>query len=755
MTQKEIIGASLPKPDARAKTTGRALYVADIARPGMLYGKIYRSPHAHARITAIDVSEAAAMPGVKAVVTAADIKGQNMIGMTGVKDQKVLAGDVVKFYGEAVAAVAAETKETAEAAIQKIKVTYEELPVVETTAQALKPGAPQIGDKGNVCVHRKIVKGNWEKGLEEADVIVRGQYRTAPIEHAYLEPEAVMVEPAGDGIFFWSTTKSAHLDQREVARVLGWPVDRVNAAAAEIGGSFGGKSDLALNAIAALLCVKSGMPVSIVYEREESMHVSTKRHSCIINYVHGAKKDGTLTVVKADIQADAGPYTDYTSTVLPRMIIGGVGPYRVPNVLLEVRGIHTNNPIAGSMRGFGQPQTTFAYERQMDKLASALGMDPIDIRLKNALVDGDTSATGQVLSGVTIRQLLEKTRDRISSCADGPGGSPLKPYEKEGWGIACILYGNGRTGMPNPGVARARLNGEGLVELAVGTPDIGQGSNTLYVQIVAATMGITPEYVRVISADTRCTPDSGTTSGTRNTAIVGKAVQKSAEHLRGTVLKNAAAFYSFNEEKAEIRCVDEGPAIVVPDRDAIPLVRVAKDLAGVLEVEDSFDPPATPLDEDGRGNPYALYTYGLQYARVSVNTLTGQVTVRKIIAAYDAGTIINPALFTGQVEGGVAMGVGYAVSEEIKLSRGIISNSNFDGYILPTSMDVPSVEIITVPLPDTIGPFGAKGVGEPAIVPTAAAIANAASNATGADFCNLPLSLEEVTKTLEQKEVHQ
>lgn len=756
MVQDDIIGGSFPKPDAGAKMSGRALYAGDMVRPGMLHGKILRSPHAHARVLAIDTEEARAMPGVKAVLTSADIPGQNRIGMTGAKDQRVLADDKVRFCGEAVAAVAAETKEIAEEAIGKIRVTYEQLPVLETTDRALEPDAPQVADAaGNVCIHRKIVKGDWQKGLEEADVVVRGEYRTAPVEHAYLEPEAVLAEPARDGVFFWSTTKSVHLDQREVARVLGWPVERVNAAAAEIGGSFGGKSDIALNAIAALLCVTAGMPVSITYTREESIQVSTKRHPCVIRYIHGARKDGTLTSVRLEIEADSGAYTDYTSTVLPRMIIAGAGPYRVPNVLLEVRGVHTNNPISGAMRGFGQPQVAFACERQMDRLAEALGMDPIDLRLKNALVDGDASATGQVLSGVTLRRILTIARERIARDEEERPEEPLRPYEKRGWGIAAFFYGNGRTGMPNPGAARANLNRHGLVDLAVGTPDIGQGSNTTYSQIAAAAIGVEPEYVRVKSADTRCTPDSGTTSGTRNTSIVGKAVQVVAEKLRRAILTKAAAFYSFNEKEAEIRPADGGFAIVVPGRHPIAFARVATDLEGKLHVEGEYDPPVTPLDENGQGNPYAFYTYGVQCARVRVNAYTGKVTVEKVLAVYDVGTVINPTLFAGQIEGGIGMAVGYALTEEIKLSRGVVQNNNFDSYILPTSMDVPAVEIITVPLPDKEGPFGAKGVGEPALVPGAAAIANAVSHATGADFHSLPLTLEEVTKALEQKEAQQ
>jgi CO/xanthine dehydrogenase Mo-binding subunit len=407
------------------------------------------------------------------------------------------------------------------------------------------------------------------------------------------------------------------------------------------------------------------------------------------------------------------------------------------------------------MRGFGQPQVAFACERQMDRLAEALGMDPIDLRLTNALVDGDTSATGQVLSGVTLREILTIARQRITQYDDTSPKEALRPYERTGWGIAAFFYGNGRTGMPNPGAARANLNRHGIVDLAVGTPDIGQGSDTTYSQIAAAAIGVTPEYVHVKSADTRCTPDSGTTSGTRNTSIVGKAVQVVAEKLRRAILGNAAAFYSFNEKEAEIRRGDGGFVIDIPGRDPVPLTRVGTDLEGRLHVEGEYDPPVTPLDENGQGNPYAFYTYGVQCARVRVNVYTGKVTVEKVLAVYDVGTVINPALFAGQIEGGIGMAVGYALTEEIRLSRGVVQNNNLDSYILPTSMDVPAVEIITVPLPDKEGPFGAKGVGEPALVPGAAAIANAVSHATGADFRNLPLSLEEVTRALEQKEVQQ
>lgn len=743
------IGKSIPKVDAYSKATGSAIYVADIIRPHMLHGKVLRSPYAHAMIREIDISDVLTMPGVRAVITAKDIPGQNRIGMTGAKDQRVFAEEKVRFLGEAVAAVAAETIEEAEAAVEKIKVVYEELPIVSTVEEALLPDAPKIDEKGNICIYRKVVKGDWEKGLKDADIVIEGEYRTAPVEHAYIELEASLVEPEGEGILLWSTTKSVHLDQREVARVLGWPIERIRVVAPNIGGSFGGKSDLALNCITALLSVKANMPVAISYSREESMQVTTKRHGCIIRYRHGAKKDGTLTFVKLDLIADAGAYNDYTSTVLPRMVIFGAGPYRVPNVMLEVRGVLTNNPISGAMRGFGQPQVTFACERQMDRLARALNMDPFEIRIKNALGEGDTSATGQTLTGVTIKHLLEMAREHIKADQEKSCGQ-IRSFEREGWGIAASFYGNGRTGMPNPGVARTYLTREGCIEVAVGSPDIGQGSNTIYRQIAAAVMDIKPEHVNIITADTRYTPDSGTTSGTRNTAIVGKAVKLSAEKFYKTLLNKVAAFYSFKEEEAKIRFREGSLKIEVPGRKPIPLSQVVLDINEVC-VEETYDPPVTFLDENGQGNPYAFYTYGVQCARVRVNLYTGKVAVDRVIAAYDVGTVINPILLNGQIEGGVVMGIGYALSEEIRLSRGKVTNNNFDTYILPTSMDIPMVEIIIMPSVDKEGPFGAKGIGEPAIVPTAGAIGNAVANAAGIEFFNLPLSLEEVTNVLSKK----
>ena len=744
---RTVIGRNISKPDARVKVTGEARFAGDLRAAGQLYAKAVRSPYAHAVIKRIDAEAARAVPGVEIVLTAEDIPGQNRVGMTGAKDQRVLADGKVRFLGEAVALVAAVSEETAEEAAKAVTVTYEELEVVETPERALEAEAPVIGDKGNLCVHKKVVRGNVEEGLAEAEIVIRGEYRCAPVEHACIEPEAVFVEPHGEGLLVWSATKSVHLDRTEIARVLAWPVERVHVVAPFIGGSFGGKSDLAQVAMAALVAARTGKTVRMEHGREESFQVTSKRHACTIRYTHGAKKDGTLTAVKMDLVADAGAYIDYTSVVLPRMSIFGAGPYRVPNVLLEVRGVHTNNPVAGAMRGFGQPQVAFACERQMDRLADALGMDPFELRMKNALAEGDLSATGQKMEGVAMGRLLEKARELVRR--EGYSG-PLKPHERQDWGIAAFYYGNGRTGLPNPGVADARVNENGVIEVLVGSPDIGQGSNTLLAQIAAATLGFPAGSIRVITADTRCTPDSGTTSGTRLTSIVGKSVQLAADELRRVILEKARVLYGLRGE-LELALGAEGPVIKGKDI-SVPLADLFIKADASLDARATYDPPVVNQDADGQGSPYAFYTYGVQCARARVNEYTGKVDVDRMIAVFDAGTVINPMLLTAQIEGAMGMGVGYALSEEVQLSRGRIINPNFDTYIMPTSMDMPEMEIVMREAADKEGPFGAKGIGEPALVPTAAAVANAVSRATGCNCAALPLSLEEVTGLLVQKE---
>jgi len=752
VTVFKAVGKNFSKPDAKDKVTGKTTFVEDVGLlfPDRLIGKIFRSSVPHAKILSIDIQEALSIPGVEAVITARDIPGENSVGWTRRKDQKVFAETRVRFHGEAIAAVAATTREIAEHAIRKIKVVYAELPVIESVEEALRPDAPRIGDEGNLCVYRKIEKGNWQQGLNDSDLIVEGEYRTQMAEHAYLETESAFAVPMGGGVLLWSSTKSVHVDKKEVARVLGLPEELVEVVTPAVGGSFGGKSDLVLNAITALLCLKTKKPVLISYNREESISVTTKRHPCIIKSVYGVKRNGSILAAKIEIIADVGAYVDYSEPVLTRMAIHAAGPYRIPNLLIEVKGVHTNKPSCGAMRGFGVPQVNFASERQMDRIAKVLDMDPFELRLKNILTDGDTTATGQVLERVDMRSLINTAKERVLQEKDR---ERMMPYERAAWGIACCYYGNGRTGMPNPGVAKIALNREGFFEIFVGSPDIGQGSNTIFSQIAAEALGLANiDYIKVRTGDTRCTPDSGTTSGTRLTAIVGRAVQKAAEKLRKVILNELSRNYSLASNTLRIGETEERLAFLTEFAPPILLREFVDKVGKEFVIEEVYNPPVTSLDDSGQGSPYASYTYGVQCAKVKVNIYTGKITVQKVIACYDAGTIINPSLFKGQVEGGIIMGIGYAITEEIRLSRGVITNNNFDRYLVPTSMDIPEIEVLTAPFADSEGPYGAKGIGEPAVIPTAAAIANAVSRALGVEVFNLPLSLEEVTKRLERVE---
>ncbi len=740
-----VVGKNVIKPDALEKVTGKALYAGDLKRPGMLYARAVRSPYAHALVLSIETEGALAVPGVVAVLTARDIPGENHVGMTGNKDQPVLAEEKVRFRGEAVAVVAAETPAAAEKGVRKVAVEYRALPVVETAEQGLDEGSAQVSDKGNLCWHKKVVRGDWEKAVKEAAVVVTGEYRTQMVEHAYLETEAVLAEPQGDGVLVWSTTKSVHLDRKEIARVLGLPLEGVHVVAPHIGGSFGGKSDLTLNCMAALLCLKTGRPVTMTLLREESMQVSTKRHACVMKYTHAADARGNLTAVRLEVIGDAGAYIDYTPAVMQRMIIHGAGPYRVPNVWLEGRGVLTNNPVAGAMRGFGVPQVVFACERQMDRLAEKLGIDPVEIRLRNVLEKGDLLATGQQVDHVVgLREGIIKAREIMDSCSP----LPARPNEKTAWGIACFHYGNGRTGMNDPGVATVRPLDDGRVHVAVGSPDIGQGSNTILAQIAAEALGLDIGQIELVSADTRLTLDSGTTSGTRLTAVVGRAVKDAAECWRSLLLGAAAAL--LNTEAGELR-LSAGPgggAVIAGPKGALSLGEVfrrARQANINLEVTTRFDPPTTPLDdENGQGSPYGVYTYGVQLVGLGVNVYTGQVGLHKVACILNVGRVINPVLFEGQVEGGTAMGIGYALFEEVKLKEGRVLNDNFNSYLIPTVLDVAPVECLVLPISDQRGPFGASGIGEPSTIPAAAAIANAVSRATGVQYYNLPLSLEEV-----------
>lgn len=741
--EREALGLTVPRRDAREKARGASLYVADIRRPGMLYGKAVRSPHPHALIKEIDASAALACPGVVAVFTAADIPGRNLTGPRMVKDQPVLAPGRVRFAGEAVALVAAESEEAARRGAELVKVTYEVLPVVDDPRQALAPEAPLLHEGGNLCHRFRIVRGDFAAAAREADLVLTRTYRTQMADHSCLEPDGAVAEPAGEGVAVWVTSKGVHVDRGEVARVLGLPPEKVRVAAAAVGGSFGSKPDLATVCMAALIAWKTGRPARVTLTREECFFAKTKRHPYVITYTHAVRRDGKILGVKVEALADAGAYSSFTPSVVTRGLIHASGPYLVPNVEMEVRAAYTNHPVTGAFRGYGEPQFTFAVERQMDLIARELGLDPWEVRRRNALRPGDRIATGQELSHVPLREILEEGRRRAEALdeEDRAGGRlGGEPRFRRAWGLAACFYGLGRTGLADRAEVTLRLEGDGVFHLFVGCPDTGQGSDTALGQLAAHGLGVPLELVRVTSADTALTRDAGTSTATRVTYVVGSAVKRAAEELRTRLLEAA-------EEKEGL-----AHSALRPEREWLAsLAAYCQDRGIELEGVGRFHTPTTELDEEGQGAPYGVYSFGAQWTRVRVDTWTWKVDVERVVACYDVGRAINPLLLAGQVEGGAAMAQGYGLTEEVLLREGVIVNPNFDGYLLPTAADVPPVTPVILEGNDPAAPFGAKGIGELTAVPGAASVANAVSAALGVEVRELPLTPERLHALVEEE----
>ena len=747
-----VVGRNLPKPDAIAKVTGHSHYVADLVEAGMLYGKAVRAPHAHALISKIDNAKALALPGVIKVITAADIPGRNNIGHSGWKDQPVLAFDKVRFYGEAVALVVAETAQAAEAAAGLVEVRYDPLPGLYDPRLAMDEDTPLVHPESNLCSHKRIVRGDVNEAFQTADIVVEKTYSTPYIEHGYIEPDAAVATWDGDKLSVWSSTKSVHHDREEISRVVGLPKQQVRVSAATIGGSFGGKSDIPLVCMVSILAFLTKRPVKMVYSREECMQVTTKRHPYIVKYKTAANKDGLLTAIQMEVLADAGAYTAFSPSVVARAVIHGAGPYRVPNVFLEGKSVFTNNPVSGAMRGYGTPQIFFGLEQQMDMMAEALGIDPFSFRMKNLVKAGDVTVTNQVLGrGTGALEALNEVHRQFAVAA--PAAEPEKtryPWCQSGWGIANFYYGNGRTGQYNPGTAILRLDDDGCFRLFIGSPDIGQGSDTAMAQIAAEAVGINIDRLEVVSADTDVTLDSGTTSGTRLTYVVGNGVLDAGKKMQALIKEAGAACLAVTADAIVI----DNDGISAGEKKAAwdQLSKFAKGIGLSISTLGRFDPPTTDVAADtGDGRPYGTFTFGTQMVKITVNTLTGKIDVEKVHAVYDVGLPLNPMLLEGQFEGGIAGGLGYTLMEEVVVKDGRVINNNLDSYLIPTSLDVGPIESGTLPLPEDSGPYGAKGIGEPALIPTAAAVANALYRATGVRLYDLPLTPERIIAALAER----
>ncbi len=740
------VGQNIRKIGLEKRLRGEPIFSADLKLDDPLILKVLRSTKAHARLEKIEHGKAAVIEGVVRIFTAEDIPGENRTGIIN-KDQPLLADDKVRSIGEPVALVAAETEAAAEQALKAIEVTYLELPAVHSPEEALAPKAPKIHEKGNLLFTRKIKKGDVDTAFKQCAAVVEKTYRTGHIEHSYLEPDAgAGYVDYDDSLVIFASTQNPHYDHKEVVSLLGLEDKQVRIIQAATGGGFGSKLDMNVQGFIGLALYYLKRPVRVVYSREEAYLATANRHPLEMKMKTGANRDGRLLAMQAVITCDTGAYASYGIPVASRSAVHATGPYQIENVDVKTHCVYTNNPFSGAMRGFGTPQMAIAHESQMDLLARELGIDPLEMRRINALKVGSVTATGQKLTAsVGIAECLDAIQPHYAQAQSKWLNESNGSHLKRGMGIGCMWYGIGNTGVQNPSTARMTMDMNGHVTLFTGCAELGQGSTTVLAQIAAETLGLAPEDIRMVVADTKCTTNAGATSASRQTYISGNAVKDAAQKLANVLLTEAVN--KLKVPKTALR-LDAGTICDSNDSDnKVDFAWLAQRLhqKGLpLTWNGFFDPETVPLDpETGQGVPYATYAFACQLALVRIDTLTGEVQVEKIVAAHDVGKAIHPENVKGQICGGAAMGMGFALMEAFVPGQTL----SFKDYLIPTCADMPEIIPIIVESPEPTGPFGAKGVGEPALIPTAPAIVNALANALGKRIYQLPANLERVLET--------
>jgi CO/xanthine dehydrogenase Mo-binding subunit len=706
-----VIGRSLPRPDALGKVTGAAKYPADLVRDEHLRLKVVFAQRAHARIVAIDDSDALAVPGVVAVLTAKDVP-YNRYGLVR-SDQPLLCDDVVRFHGDRVALVVGETQEAADTGALALHVEYEELPIVDNARKAMEPGAPLVHAEraSNVLEHMRIRRGNVDDAFARAAVIVEGEFTTSWQEHAYLQPDAGIAYYEGDRLVVETAGQWLHEDRRQIAEMLALTAEQVVIRYAKIGGAFGGREDLNVQPLVALATWKLKRPTAIIWSREESIIGHHKRHPYFIRSKWAAAKDGTIIAAKTELIADGGAYASTSAEVLKGSALFASGTYAIQNVSTDGYAVYTNNVPAGAFRGFGSPQAQFAAEVMVTRLAHALDMDPVDIRRRNIYREGDLQPTQTPLpAGVGALPVLERCVAEAQSRLRYGRPDPLpKTHLRRGVGISSGIKNVGYSfGFPEQSTATVELYGTREIERAivrVGAAECGQGAHIALRQIAAATLGIAPEVITMITDDSSEAPNAGSASASRLTFMGGRAVHDAALAAR-------AKF---------------------PGRNAKATVQY-------------LPPRTTLLDPDtGAGVPNYCYGYVSQAVELEVDTRTGHVQILKIISVHDVGRAINTQQVEGQIEGCLAQAVGFTLTENLLCRDGKILTPYFSTYLLPTTLDMPTeVYPVLLELADPNGPFGARGVAEMPLVPFAAAVASAIHAATGAWVTQLPMTPERV-----------
>jgi xanthine dehydrogenase D subunit len=742
------IGTSARRVDGVPKVQGQYAYGSDLWAEGMLWGMTLRSPFPHARIASVDVSKAVTSAGVRAVLTEDDVPGKKTFGLE-FADQPVMAFDRVRYMGEPVAIVAAEHPEQARRALKRIAVEYEPLPVLADMEEALRPDAPRLHDFGNVLRHLKVLHGDPDAA---ADVWVEGYYETGMQDQAALGPEGGLALPSDDGgVDLYVATQWLQVDRQQIAPCLGLPLEKVRLYMAGVGGAFGSREDLNVQIHACMLALRTGRPIKMVYGREESFFGHVHRHPFRIWMRTGATRDGRLVSVRARLLCDGGAYASSSPAVIGNATTFACGPYEVPNSLVEGTCVYTNNPPCGAMRGFGAPQVCFAHESQMDKLAASLGMDPVELRLQNALQPGSMLPTGRPLHGAApVREVIERVRDLPMPDEAGPserepvllpGGAGNVTHGEgiaRGVGYAVgyknIAYSEGFDDSSEVEVALSMGAGAPVAQIHTAGVDYGQGLHTVVAQIARTELGIDDVVVR--PPDTVGIESSGSSSASRQTLMTGGAVHLACAAVRRRLFERVRALNGIGMPGAESLSVEDGRVLA----GGTPVGAVAVFLADpIFELASQHPRTTTPLDENGQGDPHVEFSFAAERAVVEVDRDLGLVRVVQIAACAEVGRAINPQGVEGQIEGGTAQGIGLALLEELHLQHGVIRNPSFTDYLLPTFLDMPPVVTEIVEEPEPGAPMGVKGVGEHGTVVSTAAVVAAVRDATGLELNRVPV----------------
>lgn len=722
------IGARIPRLDGHAKVTGRDIFGADAVPRDALWIRVVRSPHARARFIVGDLG--ALRRRLVVTLTAKDIPFNGYGIYPDVKDQPVLADGLVRYRGEAVVALVGDRQTVLAIRDGDVPITwFPETPLLGVDA-AMAEGAPLVQDDkpGNLLLDGGVRCGDAPAAFASCAAVAEGVFETAFVEHAYVEPEAGWAVRVGDRIEVHATTQTPYMDRDEIANVMRLKPEAVRVVPTACGGGFGGKLDLSVQPLIAVAAWKLQRPVALVYTRPESMAASTKRHPARVTAKFGCDAAGKLVACDVTATFDTGAYASWGPTVANRVPVHAMGPYAMPHVRTWGEAFFTNGPPAGAFRGFGVPQAAIAHEAMMDELADKLSIDRLEFRHRNALRAGDTTACGQKLEhSAGLAQCLDALRPHWKKAqAEVADFNAKDGIKRRGVGIGCMWYGIGNTSMSNPSRMRVGLAKDGTLTLYNGALDIGQGSNTIMTQIAADALGLPAEQFTLVTGDTDLTADAGKTSASRQTFVSGRAAEGAGRDLRQQILRLANA-------GADAVLALEGAQLTVREGGEVHVLDLAK--VGPLLGEGTFDPPTTPLDKNGQGIPYATYAFAAQMAEVEVDLELGTVKVLRIVAAHDVGRAINPTLVEGQIEGGIAQGLGLALMEEYLPGR----TENLHDYLIPTIGDVPPIECILIEDREPLGPSGAKGVGEPGLVPTAPAILGAVHQATGVRVKRVPL----------------